>query len=477
MQAGKLSKGLVFYICSDIVLAGLGWFLFFFYRKLYVQRVAFSEEFFKDANLQYGLLIMPGIWLTLHLLLDSYRSLYRMSRMRELIRTFASTALGSVFIFFAFLLDDLKYYPNSYQNYYQSFLGLFGIHFGLTSFMRLLILSVSSQQIKSGKVAFRTLIVGSNQNAVKLYQEIANQKKATGYDFIGYITINAEHFNGLSAHLEHLGEIDDLGKLIDQYQIQEVILALEQSEHQRTQAILNILERYQHHLLIKVIPDMYDILLGNVKMNHVYGAILIEISPHFIQPWLRVAKRTTDVIVSSLVILVLFPLYLFVALRVRLSSRGNIFYKQERVGLYGRPFVIYKFRSMYTGAEEQGPQLSSDTDSRITPWGKIMRRYRLDELPQFWNVLKGNMSLVGPRPERQFYIEQIAKQAPYVHQLHKVRPGITSWGQVKYGYASNVEEMLQRLKYDILYIENLSYSLDIKILFYTVLVILQGRGK
>ncbi|MCH2042503.1 MAG: sugar transferase [Saprospiraceae bacterium] len=473
----KVSKGVIFYIISDFVLAGLGWFLFFFYRKFYIQRVPFSQEFFADVNLQYGLIIIPIIWLMLYILLDSYRNLYRMSRMKELVRTFVASILGTLLIFFTFLLDDLQYYPESYQNYYQAFFGLFGIHFVMTVGFRLTVLTLSSWQIKSGKVGFRTLIVGSNQKAVSLYQEITAQKKSTGYDFIGYVTIDPEHPNGLSEHLEHLGGISDLSMLIQEYQIQEVILALEKSEHERTKSILNILERHHHNILIKVIPDMYDILLGNVKMNHVYGAILIEISPHFIQPWLKFTKRGTDILTSLLVLVLFSPIYIFIALRVRLSSKGSIFYKQERIGLYGEPFMIYKFRSMYTNAEKLGPQLSSDSDSRITPWGKIMRKYRLDELPQFWNVLKGDMSLVGPRPERQFYVDQIAEHAPHVYQLHKVRPGITSWGQVKYGYASDVGEMVQRLKYDILYIENLSYSLDIKILFYTVLVIVQGRGK
>jgi lipopolysaccharide/colanic/teichoic acid biosynthesis glycosyltransferase len=175
--------------------------------------------------------------------------------------------------------------------------------------------------------------------------------------------------------------------------------------------------------------------------------------------------------------LILSPVILMSMLRVKLSSKGPIFYKQERIGLNGKPFDIIKFRSMHVEAEKDGPQLSNDNDNRVTSWGKVMRKWRIDEIPQFFNVLKGDMSIVGPRPERRYYIDLISKEAPHYKHLLKVRPGITSWGQVKYGYASNVQQMIQRLKFDILYIENMSISLDIKILFYTILVLFQGKGK
>ena len=222
---------------------------------------------------------------------------------------------------------------------------------------------------------------------------------------------------------------------------------------------------------------MYDILAGTVKMTSIFGSPLIIINPSLMPVWQQSMKRILDILVSLFFLMLLSPAYVLTAIIIKVSSRGPIFFIQERIGLHGNPFTIYKFRSMFVGAEKGTPMLSSDNDNRITPFGKFMRGIRLDEIPQFYNVLIGDMSLVGPRPERQFFIDQIMQRAPHYRHLHKVRPGITSWGQVKYGYAENVEEMIHRLKYDIIYIENMSLSLDFKILFYTIKTVLQRSGK
>lgn len=462
------------YIFWDAIAALLSYTTLFLFRRIVVQDELVSDCYtclLNDSRYFLGAILTPVYWLSIYFITGFYRDIYRRSRLKEVVYTFNASLLGSIFIFFALILDD---WVNSYTDYYRFFALYFLTHFFVTAFLRVMLSTRTAYRIRSGKIRFNTLLIGSNDNAVELYNELGN-RPATGHYFVGFVSVRNNIKFLVKKNLEHLGPHSQLHEIIDRHNIEEVIIAIESSEHEKLEAIINNLEGT--NVKVKMIPDTYDIISGKVKMESLSSAPLIEISHELVPPWQRVAKRLFDIVTSAFLLLLFSPIFLFSAIMVKLSSKGPIFFRQKRVGINGKQFEMIKFRSMYEDAEKNGPQLSSQHDCRITKWGRIMRKYRLDELPQFINVILGEMSIVGPRPEREYYINLISAKAPHVKHIQKVKPGLTSWGMVKFGYAENVEEMIQRLKYDIIYIENMNLFNDIKILIYTVLIVLQGRGK
>lgn len=454
------------FFVGDLLTAFFSWSIFYFLRQAYIEKIPFKA----DIKFIEGTLLVTVLWMLFYTIQGTYADPKRTTRFSVLRLTFISSFVGTVILFLGLILDDQV---NSYQDYYFRLLLLFGIHFGSTIFVRLFLATRLIAHLRKPGCGFKTLLIGGSEKAVEIYQELTLLPNNT-HDYIGFVQLNGSD-KSLEKQLPLLGHFSAIQHVLNEHHIEEVILAIDSTEHSKLREILAKIDNGK--LKIKALPDMSDLLFGFVRHTDIYGALLIDVVSDGMPKWQQIVKRLIDVFASCVAVILLIPFYILAAIAVKFSSKGPIFYLQERIGLNGKPFKIIKFRTMYVNAEAAGPQLSSSDDPRITPIGRWMRKTRLDEFPQFINVILGQMSLVGPRPERQFFIDQIVeRESQYLH-LTNVRPGITSWGQVKYGYAENVDQMLQRMKFDLLYLKNRSLALDFKIMFHTVAIIFKAKGK
>ena len=421
-QRRKLQLG---YIAIDFFAAELVWLAFLLFRWLVYEGKVFSVDtvLIPAFGFYLPLILYPIGCLLIYYLSGYYLRVHRKRLTHELMTTFVSSVVISLGAFFIIIIDDQV---ENYHRYVASLGVLWGLQFSISYIFRLL-LTLLIRRHATPPASF----------TIHSEDEVAGLKPNKG-DRV----------------------IIDLKPTLDE------------------NALYHIIQRiYPLDVEIAVVPKLYDMLTGAAKIPEIDSNPLVLITQHKMTDSELCIKRAFDILTAVLVMLILSPLYILLWILAYSSSKGPAFYSQQRIGLHGKPFAIYKFRTMVQHAEDDVPQLSTDDDPRVTKVGHFMRKYRLDELPQMWNILKGDMSIVGPRPEREFFINQIVEQAPYYCLLYKIRPGMTSWGPIRVGYTDTLQKMIDRLNYDIVYMENMSLRLDIKILFYTIGVIVDGKGK
>lgn len=465
------------YIVWDYIFSNLSWFLFSAIRYFLSEQIATEHgfsSFFSFMTSHYVLLgqaLFPIVMMFIFHLSGYYNQVFQKSRLHEIVTTFITTFINSIVIYFIALIDDNI--QDKLFNY-ELILILWGIQFTLIYIARYAITSHALKLIYKGKLQFNILIIGNSNKAHNMVKKLQSAYKHNGYNIVGYLSISDEKISRAKTY-KPTYQLDEIQQVCTEHNVTELHFFPSENKKTHLLKILNTL--FPLNLPIKSSPDMYNILVSKGRIATLYGEPLIDISGSNLSASSANIKRLSDIIVSLFALILLSPLLLIISVMIKRDSKGSVFYKQKRVGLRMKPFSIYKFRSMRMDAEGDGtPMLSSENDERITKIGRWLRKYRLDEIPQFFNVLRGDMSLVGARPEREYYINQIMPQAPYYTLLFQVRPGITSMGMVKFGYASNVEQMIERSKYDILYLENMSLLNDLKILIYTIKTVITGKG-
>jgi exopolysaccharide biosynthesis polyprenyl glycosylphosphotransferase len=450
----------------DVVTINLAWVLY------YVLRVRSSwMQVPIEPDLVQPMVFIWGYWMVLFLVVGLYRPWYAGSRLDEIALLFKTTVMGCFVLFFAVFVDDDPAQAGPGTRILIA--AYWAILLGATAAGRLLLRSIQRGMLISGIGVRNTVIVGSQTRAQGLWLEVTKYP-ALGYKVIGFLTLDRRPAGKPQSAFPFIGTLKQLEEVVERWAVGEVLIALDSRDHERLLEIVNHCTNV--NVGIKIQPDLYDIISGQARTNQIYGFPLIDISPQLMTPWEESAKRLIDVVVAALVLVVGFPVWLLLALAIKVDSRGAVFYRQERVGLEGAHFMMMKFRSMYADAEKGGPQWANKRDPRVTRVGKILRKLHLDEIPQLWNILRGDMSVVGPRPERPMFVEQLSREIPMYKRRLKVRPGITGWAQVKHKYDESIEDVRKKVQYDLFYIENMSLRMDFKIILSTFSHMLMWKG-
>ncbi len=464
---GRFSKEKYNLLLIDFVAINLAWYVYYWFR-IRSGWVSYAVE----PDLVLPMLIIWIYWLIVFFFFGLYRPWRAQSRLDEFIALAKASVFGTLFLFFIIFIDDQKVGSPIHSRFL--ILIYWALLLGFTSTGRLIYHTFQRGLMLRGIGLNNTVIVGWNNKAIELFDKI-QQYPALGHRIIGFVSTEEEIVNANHKGVPVLGSANDLSNLNEQYKVKDVLIALDSTEHDKLLKVIAACNG--NDVRIKIIPDLYDIISGQARTNQIYGFPLIEINTELMQPWEQAVKRLIDISVSFLILFLGLPLWILLAIAIKLDSKGPIFYTQERVGKDEKLFKIIKFRSMVEDAEHKsGPVWANKDDARITRVGKILRKLRLDEIPQFINVLNGDMSLIGPRPERPFFVELLAKEIPLYKRRLKIRPGITGWAQVKHKYDESIEDVKKKVQYDLFYIENMSLRMDFKIIFHTIAVMFLGKG-
>lgn len=401
-----------------------------------------------------------------------YRTWFAQSRFDEISTLFKTSFVGIFILLFLILYDDYRTGVATPLRFYIFLYWL--IFFVIVGSGRILIRSIQRSLLIKGFGRRNAVIIGYNSKAQEIFDMIENHR-GLGLDVVGFVSVMNQNVDKDYKGRKVLDTAENLEKVIDNYNVKNVIISVERHHED---LILELISKCDgKNVEIKIVPDLYDIISGQVKTSQIYGIPLIDIMPELMPEWEKKLKRLMDIVLSLIMLIVTSPVTILAAIAIKLESEGPVFYKQERMGMNGKIFKIIKFRTMIKDAEKHtGPVWSKKDDPRITKVGKILRKIRLDEIPQAINILKGDMSFVGPRPERPYFVEKLSKEIPLYKRRLKVRPGLTGWAQVKHKYDETIDDVKIKLRYDLFYIENMSLRLDFKIILRTIFVVLFGKG-
>ena len=449
---------------TDAIAFNLAWWLYYWIRS------TTSPDFIlKPELLWLPTFVMTFYWILLFFISSLYQVRMIVSRFDEFIQIIKTTFVGALIVSFLIFLDESRISAITDVRF-VIFL-YWAILTSLVVVFRLSIRTIQRKLLIAGILARRTVIVGSGKKAIKASENILKYP-ALGFRFLGFIR-SSEPVEKLDPLL---GNMAFLKSMVQKNTVDEIIIAPELNDPNLVVEVLTLANPPK--VSVKIIPDLYDVISGQARTNQIYGFPLIDLNPHYFTPLEKLLKRSFDVFISILLLFLTLPITIITAIVIKLESHGPVFYKQERVGKDGIQFFMYKFRSMVQNAEKlTGPTWAQKGDARITAVGRFIRKYRIDEIPQFINVLKGEMSAIGPRPERQFFIDKLKNEVPFYERRLRVKPGITGLAQVKHKYDTSIDDVYEKVKYDLYYIENMSFKMDVTILFHTVFTLLGGKGQ